>query len=127
MGNSHMLSVTPVTTTARIAPTEPAINRQVSTPDGIAIGESSAEAKSVANRPIAVDPTKQTSASQKLRDGERREDQVGHDSPAGPPPTFDETILQRQAREALDPQEQRRAFEKARLVETPAPEIDLRG
>ncbi len=122
-----MLSVAPVTTTAKIAPTEPAINRQISTPGGNAIGEPSAKAKSVANRPIAIDAAKQSAGPQRLRDGERREDQLDRDLPAGPPPTFYETILQRQAREALNPQEQRRAFEKARLFETPPPEIDLRG
>ena len=126
-GVSQMLSVANVTTTAKVAPSDPANNQQTSNPGGHARGEIAAEAKAAATRAAAIDPAKQSTTPQRLRDGENHETRPERDLPAGPPPAFVESILQRRAREALDPQQQRRAFEEARLAEANSPEVDFKG
>ncbi|MXQ06745.1 hypothetical protein GQ651_02685 [Alphaproteobacteria bacterium GH1-50] len=52
----------------------------------------------------AVDAVKQSTLPPKLREGETNEGrQKARDLPAGPPPAFKETLLEQQARTALEP------------------------
>ena len=52
----------------------------------------------------AVDAAKQAALPQKLREGETGEGRArGKDLPVGPPPAFEETLLEQRARLALEP------------------------
>lgn len=122
-----MLSVTPVTTTATIAPSEPVLDRHKNSPGTNSPAEPSAEAKSTTSSPNAIDPVHQSSGSQSIRDGERQETRPDRDLPAGPPPAFIETILQRQKREAFNPQEVSKTYEAARIPEAVEPQLDVKN
>ena len=71
-------------------------------------GESAA-ANIKAETSIAVQATEQSAVAPRLRDQETAErterTQPDKDQPAGPPPTFEESPLERQARVAFDPPE----------------------
>lgn len=66
-------------------------------------GESAASNVRVETR-AAIDPTRQTANAPRLRDQEKSETTRNPEGPVGPPPAFQETLLQRQARTVLSPQ-----------------------
>ena len=72
------------------------------------MGEISADTNRSAT-PQAIDAAEQSSVSPRHRDQEKSENAaraLGEpDPPTGPPPSFEESFLTRQAREALDPPE----------------------
>ena len=99
-------SVAPPSVTTQSAP-KPALPQQAEAPRTSA-GETSA-ANLRGAIPQAIDPADQSTVAPRLRDQETAEKTerkaANKDAPAGPPPAFEETLLARQARIALDPTE----------------------
>ena len=85
-------------------------------------GESAA-ANIKAETPQALQAPEQTSVTPRLRDQETAErtdrSYEATDKPTGPPPTFEETPLERQARVALDPQVENLDFDQADATAQP--------
>ena len=97
----------PVTATSAGTPAGSAQPANTTSPKPVQVapsgrGETAAAATQAATA-RAVEAPPQAVLALRLRDGETAETEPAPDKPAGPPPTFDETILQRDARLAREP------------------------